>query len=60
MSGVRIQTMRLLKCKDVLFLDGVSCLRLEEYLPGLYFSSTGEAFDMRATPPTYANIPFHR
>jgi hypothetical protein len=31
-------------------------LRLELYEPGLYFSSTGEALDLRQTPPTFRNI----
>jgi CubicO group peptidase (beta-lactamase class C family) len=31
-------------------------LRLKQHDPGLYFSSTGEALDMRRTPPTYGNI----
>ena len=31
-------------------------LRLEEYLPGLFFSSTGEALDLRGPVPTWRNI----
>jgi hypothetical protein len=32
-------------------------LRLTEFEPGLFFTSTGEAVDFRVSPPTYANIP---
>jgi len=31
-------------------------LKLKEYRPGLFFSSTGEAFDIRTNIPTYQNI----
>jgi CubicO group peptidase (beta-lactamase class C family) len=31
-------------------------LRLQEHLPGLFFSSTGEALDLRGSVPTWRNI----
>lgn len=39
--------------------SGANALRLSEHRPGLLFSSTGEALDLRKSPPTYANIPLH-
>jgi hypothetical protein len=43
-------------------LTGLSRLRLDpdESGPGLYFSATGEALDLRADPPRYASIPLTR
>jgi hypothetical protein len=29
---------------------------MEEYLPGFFFSSTGEALDLRSPVPTWRNI----
>ncbi len=58
-SSANIGTARLLSDGGVFFLDipGEPRLRLEEYRPGLFFSSTGEALDLMRTPPTYGNIP---
>jgi CubicO group peptidase (beta-lactamase class C family) len=35
-------------------------LWLQRHAPGLFFSTTGEALDMRRTPATYRNIPLLR
>lgn len=40
-----------------LYLEG---LRLEEYEPGLFFSSDGEALDLRTDPATWRSIPIER
>ncbi len=40
-----------------LWFDGY---RLEEYAPGLFFSSTGEALDFRGETPTWRNIRLAR
>jgi CubicO group peptidase (beta-lactamase class C family) len=34
--------------------------RLEEYRPGLFFSTGGEALDLRGDPPTWRNIKLRR
>ena len=40
-----------------LYLDD---LRLDEHLPGLFFTPTGEALDLRGSPPTWRNIRLSR
>jgi CubicO group peptidase (beta-lactamase class C family) len=35
-------------------------LKLEEYQPGLFFTSTGEALDLRGNPPTWRNVKLWR
>jgi len=58
-SGVDLRRVRLRSDNGVMLLEvpGESSLRLEQYAPGLFFSSTGEALDLTRIPLTYANIP---
>lgn len=40
--------------------NGAGSLELEEHMPGIFYSSTGEVLDITHDPPTYANIQLHR
>ena len=48
---------KIYKKNGYLYLDE---LRLEEYRPGLFFTSNGEVLDMRSSPPTFKNIRLRR
>ncbi|UCE07313.1 MAG: beta-lactamase family protein [bacterium] len=51
--GQKVEVLKVSKKNGYLYLDR---LRLEEYQPGLFFSSTGEALDLRKKVPTWRNI----
>jgi CubicO group peptidase (beta-lactamase class C family) len=51
--GQKVEVLKVSKKNGCLYLDR---LRLEEYRPGLFFSSTGEALDFRKKVPTWRNI----
>jgi len=51
--GQKVEVLNVSKKNGYLYLDR---LRLEEYQPGLLFSSTGEALDLREKVPTWRNI----
>ncbi len=53
----RTGTLRVHRKNGYLYLDD---LRLSEYRPGLFFSRTGEALDLRGETPTWRNIKLHR
>jgi len=50
--GQKVELLKVSKKNGYLYLDK---LRLEEYQPGLFFSSTGEALDLRTKIPTWQN-----
>jgi CubicO group peptidase (beta-lactamase class C family) len=51
--GQQTRRIRLHRRNGYLYFDE---LRMEEYLPGFFFSSTGEALDLRSPVPTWRNI----
>ena len=51
--GQKVELLKVSKKNGYLYLDK---LRLEEYQPGLFFSFTGEALDLRKKVPTWRNI----
>jgi hypothetical protein len=51
--GQKVELLKVSKKNGYLYLDK---LRLEEYQPGLFFSSTGEALDLRKKVPNWRNI----
>ena len=51
--GQKVELLRVSKKNGHLYLNR---LRLKEYQPGLFFSSTGEALDFRKKVPTWRNI----
>ena len=62
--GIHVATAELCRRDGYLVLEfrGAAelSLRLTEFEPGLFFTSTGEAVDFRVSPPTYANVPLWR
>ena len=50
--GQKVEVRKVSKKNGYLYFEK---LKLEEYQPGLFFSSTGEAFDIRSNIPTYQN-----
>jgi hypothetical protein len=50
--GQKVELLKVSKKNGYLYLDK---LRLKEYQPGLFFSSTGEALDLRTKVPTWQN-----
>jgi hypothetical protein len=61
-NGVKVGTARIHSDdagRKLLDIQNAS-LELQQHRPGLWFSCTGEALDLRRTRPTYANIPLYR
>jgi hypothetical protein len=50
--GQKVEVRKVSKKNGYLYFEK---LKLEEYQPGLFFSSTGEALDLRSKIPTYQN-----
>ena len=55
--GQKGKVLKVSKKNGYLYLDK---LRLQEYQSGLFFSSTGEALDLRNTTPTWRNIKLRK
>lgn len=59
--GIKVVTVNVSQKEGKLLVDGMlGNYNLEEYIPGLYFSDDGEAFDIRDTTPTYKNIKLRK
>ncbi|WP_020579184.1 serine hydrolase domain-containing protein [Actinopolymorpha alba] len=63
--GTQAVTLQLRTGRDATTLEAhglleLPPLELTAQAPGLYFCPMGEALDLTASPPTYANIPFER
>lgn len=55
--GIKVVTVNVSQKEGKLLVDGIlGNYKLEEYIPGLYFSDDGEAFDIRNSVPTFQNI----
>lgn len=55
--GTRKNTLRVSKKNGYLYLDN---LKLKEYLPGLFFSTTGEALDLRGKNLSWKNLKLRK
>lgn len=59
--GLKFMTISITTSNNVSIMDG--CFgrhELKEYLPGLFFTADGEAFDSRNTTPTFRNIKLRK
>ena len=59
--GAKFVTIKVTKENDKLFVSGYfGKNELSEYLPGLYFTDDGEAFDIRRSEPIFKNIKLRK
>ncbi|OQX98882.1 MAG: hypothetical protein B6I20_10555 [Bacteroidetes bacterium 4572_117] len=59
--GIKVVTVKVSQKEGKLLVDGMlGNYKLEEYIPGLYFSDDGEVFDIRNSVPTFKNIKLRK